>query len=129
MIAVNTYEGLITQDEAIIHATDGLCGDITHMQDCLIADCDKVKMMIIDKHDASYSIVHGLQPEWELPAVTKTAPKVQEATQAVKSMLQEELAWEALDQPTRDEMIKEVMDWQESEYAMEKNGDAESSAT
>ncbi|KAK4959210.1 hypothetical protein LTR10_004010 [Elasticomyces elasticus] len=43
-------------------ATDGLCGDRLHVQNCAIMDCAAPKLLVVYNPDAQYSIQHRQQP-------------------------------------------------------------------
>ncbi|KAK5738180.1 hypothetical protein LTR17_006210 [Elasticomyces elasticus] len=43
-------------------ATDGLCGDRSHVQECAIKDCAAAKLLVVYTPDAQYSIQHRQQP-------------------------------------------------------------------
>ncbi|KAK4901159.1 hypothetical protein LTR27_001715 [Elasticomyces elasticus] len=43
-------------------ATDGLCGDRSHLRECAIQDCAAPKLLVVYTPDAQYSIQHRQQP-------------------------------------------------------------------
>ncbi len=105
--SVGTYEEAVTQDQAFMHAPDGYCDDKSHLDACLIVHCNEAKMLSINKHDASYSIVHDVA-DWEIPAETLHAHIDRKATPAVKAKLLQALAWDAVHPVVRAKLIKDI---------------------
>ncbi|KAK0287962.1 hypothetical protein LTR91_006222 [Friedmanniomyces endolithicus] len=101
------YEEPITQDEALMHAPDGCCDDKSHIDPCLIVWCNEAKMLSINKHDASYSIVHDIA-DWEIPADTLHAHIDRKATPAIQTKLLQALAWDAIHPLVRAKLIKNI---------------------
>ncbi|KAK3067318.1 hypothetical protein LTR53_015889 [Teratosphaeriaceae sp. CCFEE 6253] len=46
-------------DDAELHAANGLCGDITHVDSCRVSDCAAEKWLVVFKTSGEYSIIHA----------------------------------------------------------------------
>ncbi|KAK3112192.1 hypothetical protein LTR53_011805 [Teratosphaeriaceae sp. CCFEE 6253] len=79
----------ISHEEAVLHAQDGLCGDVDHVSECPITDCSAKKVMNISKADGSYCIVHAGVAEWDRTGPVKKESTVQQATAYSKTVLSE----------------------------------------
>ncbi|KAK3068812.1 hypothetical protein LTR53_013315 [Teratosphaeriaceae sp. CCFEE 6253] len=79
----------ISHEEAVLHAQDGLCGDLDHVSECPITDCSAKKVMNISKADGSYCIVHAGVAEWDRTGPVKKESSVQQATAYSKTVLSE----------------------------------------
>ncbi|KAK3618019.1 hypothetical protein LTR56_024929 [Elasticomyces elasticus] len=88
-------------------ATDGLCGDRSHIQACAIKDCIVPKLLVVS--DAQYSIQHRQQPA--SGAMLRSNPRVLEACssshRALKSLTarqKQKLAAAAASSPSSDKV-------------------------
>ncbi|KAK5723341.1 hypothetical protein LTR15_005039 [Elasticomyces elasticus] len=66
-------------------ATDGLCGDRSHIKDCAIQDCAAPKLLVVYTPDAQYSIQHRQQPA--SGAMLRSNPRVLEACSSSRRAL------------------------------------------
>ncbi|KAK5682427.1 hypothetical protein LTS10_005555 [Elasticomyces elasticus] len=66
-------------------ATDGLCGDRSHIQACAINDCIAPKLLVVYTPDARYSIQHRQQPV--SGAMLRSNPRILEPCDSSRSAL------------------------------------------